>query len=58
MPLTGEASALAGVLMVQNISAALLALVGGVVTDRFGARRVMIAANAMWGLVVAWLVSG
>jgi len=54
--LTGKASTLASILTVQNAPATLLLLYGGVIVDRFGARRVMIAANVALGLVVAGLV--
>lgn len=54
--LTGRASALAGILMVQNLPMVALLLFGGVMVDRFGAKRVMVATNTTLGILAAGLV--
>ncbi len=54
--LTGKASTLASVLMVQNIPYMLLLLYGGVVMDRFGAKRMMVVTDTLLGLVTLGLV--
>lgn len=54
--LTGRSSALAGILMVQNLPMVLLLLFGGVMVDRFGAKRVMVATNTTLGVLAAGLV--
>jgi MFS family permease len=56
LDLTQRPSGLGAVLMAQAIPRALLLLVGGVVTDRFRARSVMLVSNVLLALIVAALL--
>jgi len=55
--LTGKSTALASILMVQNLPMALLLLFGGLLVDRYGSRRVLIATNMSLG-VLALVLAG
>jgi MFS family permease len=56
LDLTGSTALLGAVLGVQAVPRAVLMLVGGVVADRSHPRAVMLAANALQGLLVALVV--
>ena len=56
LDLTGRPSGLGTVLMAQAIPRALLLLAGGVLTDRFSPRSVMVASNLAQAVIVATLL--
>ena len=57
LDLTGSTAVLGAVLGAQAIPRALFMLVGGVAADRFKPRTVMLAANALQGVIVALLAA-
>lgn len=54
---TGSVAALAGVMLAQAVPRGLLLLLGGAITDRMSARRVMLAAHVVRAVTMAVLAA-
>src|SRR5205814_10715344 len=54
--LTGSATAVAGIMVVQMLPVALVSPTAGVIVDRFDRRRIMIAADLLRGVAILGLL--